>query len=232
MSRRTFVQMLVDQLVEYDKSQASVARLGRDLGWDESKVQQVVNRAEEDSAVPVQRGPGGVVRYRGSERGSTVGLYFDVKRVIESYWAEDQHLRRPTVTITARGGRRGMGVWSHPDLVLAALPRRRRTRNDLADLHSIEVETYTGFDIRSIYQAHSQGRGANFSWVFFASSDRATPHLDRIEWAAEALNIGLVRFTRAGASGTYQVLRQADRRDVKPEDRAVFCRNTGALDSD
>jgi len=110
---------------------------------------------------------------------------------------------------------------------MSALPPRRRHRDDPPDLHSIEVEVNTGFDIRSVYQAHAQGRGANFSWVFFASSEASSPNFERIEWAAKELQIGLVEFKRSGASGTYRVRIEADRRDVKPEDRNIFCNYTG-----
>ena len=117
-------------------------------------------------------------------------------------------------------------MWCHPDSVMSALPARRRNRDDPPHLHSIEVEVNTGFDIKSVYQARV-GRGANFSWVFFASSEGSSPNFERIEWAAEELDIGRVEFKRSGASGTYRVRLEARRREVSDEDRAIFCRNTG-----
>jgi hypothetical protein len=110
---------------------------------------------------------------------------------------------------------------------MSALPARRRNRDDPPHLYSIEVEVNTGFDIRSVYQAHAQGRGANFSWVFFASSEASSPNFERIEWAAEELKIGLVEFKTSGASSTYKVRVEAERRDPTGEDRAIFCENTG-----
>jgi ferredoxin-NADP reductase len=115
--------------------------------------------------------------------------------------------------------------------VLSALPPRRQQRTDPPDLHSIEVEIYTGFDIRSVYQAHAQGRGSTYSWVFFASSQQTSPHYDRIEWAAEQLGIGLVQFQRSGASGTYKTRLKATKRSSTPDERLIFCENTGFIDS-
>jgi hypothetical protein len=227
VGRRTFAQVLIDQLREYPKNQGSVRRLAQDLGWPEEKVDRVVTNAMHEISTPVERGPGGVIRFRGSERGVTPGIYYDVQRVVRDYWAPKRGLRLPRVEITARSGRRGAGVWCHPDLVMAALPVRRRNRSDPPHLHSIEVEVNTGFDIKSVYQAHAQGRGANFSWVFFASSEASSPNFERIEWAADVLEIGLVEFKKAGASSTYRVRREAGRREVTHEDRAFFCDNTG-----
>jgi hypothetical protein len=227
MSRRTYAQVLIDQLVEYPKNQGSVRRLAADLAWDEDKVERVVTAAMHEPSTPVERGPGGVIRYRGSETGVTPGIYYDVERVIQDYWAPKRGLRGARVEITSRSGCRGAGVWCHPDLVMSALPARRRNRDDPPHLHSIEVEVNTGFDIRSVYQAHAQGRGANFSWVFFASSEASSPNFERIEWAAEELQIGLVEFTKSGSSSTYRVRREAEPRDVEKEDREIFCENTG-----
>ena len=230
MGRRTFAQVMIDQLVLYPKDQASVRKLAGDLDWDEAKVERVVTAAMSEPSTPIDRGPGGVIRYRGAERGTTPGIYYDVKRVIQDYWGPRRGLRSVQVDITSRSGRRGAGVWCHPDLVMSALPARRRNRDDPPRLHSIEVEVNTGFDIKSVYQAHAQGRGANFSWVFFASSTSSSPNFERIDWAAKELEIGLVEFTKSGSYGTYRVRREAEPREVSEKDRAIFCENTGFQD--
>jgi hypothetical protein len=205
MSRRTFAQILINQLVQYPHDQGSVRKLAIDLDWDEEKVERVVAAAMREPSTPVDRGPGGVIRYRGAERGMTPGIYSDVKRVITDYWGPRRGLRDVRVDITSRSGRRGAGVWCHPDLVMSALPARRRNRDDPPRLHSIEVEVNTGFDIKSVYQAHAQGRGANFSWVFFASSESSSPNFERIDWAAKELQIGLVEFTKSGSLREHRI---------------------------
>ena len=231
MSRRTYAQLVIDQLRKYPHNQGSARKLALDLGWDTEKIDRVVTAAMHEPSTPIERGPGGVVRFRGSEKGVVPGIYYDVQRVIRDYWAPQRGLRFPRVEITASSGRRGAGVWCHPDLVMSALPRRSRKLGDPPNLYSIEVEVNTGFDIRSVYQAHAQGRGATFSWVFFASSEGSSPNFERIEWAAKELDIGLVEFKRSGASGTYRVRLEAGHRDPTDDDRAIFCENTGFDDS-
>ena len=54
------------------------------------------------------------------------------------------------------------GIWQNPDLVVAV--RRREGSDPREHFHAIEVEQANGFDIRSVYQAHEQGRGADFAW--------------------------------------------------------------------
>lgn len=235
MARRTQLQMVVDELLKAPKNRLSAKRIAAQLGWSEDRVSKVVESSLHDPAIPLQRGPGGVVKYVGSERhGSESGVYHDVRRVIEDYWAPRRlGVRRPRVSVTATSGRRSDGVWSHPDLAMVALPRRRRSVTDPPNLYSFEVETFTGFDIRSIYQAHAQGRGACQSWVFFATSDIATPHFDdRIMWAAEKLGIGLVEFSRSGSFSTYVDILDAETRVTSLEERAKFLQNTGIEDTE
>lgn len=231
MPRRSEVKMLVDVLSAAPNEQLSRAKIGMALGWSIDKVDRVIQRACADSTQAISIGSGGVIRFRGSERGKD-GSYNDVARVIERHWGPNQGFRDISVLNTARAGRRGLGVWTHPDLVMQAFPRRKRHRDDLRDLHAIEVEIYKGFDIRSVYQAHAQGRGADFSWVFFATAPSVNPPLDRILWAAEELGIGMVEFDRAAASTTYKLHLPAVRRDHwTEEEREGFRATVGPLDS-
>jgi hypothetical protein len=110
---------------------------------------------------------------------------------------------------------------------MCALPRRRRSADALPDLHSVEVEVWSGFDIRSVYQAHAQGRGAEYSWVFYATSQSLVPDYERIVETAEQLGIGMVEFTKAGSYGTYELIVEAERREISSKDRADFCQHAG-----
>jgi hypothetical protein len=115
---------------------------------------------------------------------------------------------------------------------MEAFPRRKRHRDDPPDLHAIEVEIYKGFDIRSVYQAHAQGHGAEYSWVFFATAPSINPPLDRIMWAAEDLGIGMVEFDRAAASTTYKTHLLAVRKECwTEEDRKGFLETAGNWNS-
>ena len=239
MGRQSFLQQVVNVLLNEPNNRLSVRRLAAALNWDEDKVNRVVDKAMQDSAIPLDRRPGRVIQYSGLENRAAPGIYHDVQHIITKYWAPSRGLRAPSrdlkfpdVRITATHGKQLDGVWSHPDLAMIALPKRRHSVDDPPDLYSIEVEVYTGFDIRSVYQAHAQGLGANESWVFFATSSEATPHMERIERAARTLGIGLVQFGRSGTWGTYETLIEAERRKkVDPEDRKTFLRNTGLDDT-
>ena len=103
------------------------------------------------SGLAVFHPKGGVIKHRGSERGVSAGIYADVARVIATYWGpRELGLRNIDVIGTARSGTRGGGVWTHPDLVVAADPPRRTSQNEPRRLHALEVETADGFDIRSV----------------------------------------------------------------------------------
>ena len=219
---RTDVDILTGALCSFANDQASVAKLGEALDWDVDKVRRVVARAE-TAGSPVFVGKAGVIKYRGSEIGSSVGLYSDVQRVIEHYWGERTlGLRNVRTAQVAHGGTHGGGVWSHPDLVMAADPKRRDSADEPARLHAIEVETTAGYDIRSVYQAHAQARGANYAWVFGCRPETATTHWKRVMWTAEELGVGVVTFTRPHAFGTWITHREADRLQPTDDDRRVF----------
>jgi len=216
--------MIVDALKGFEQHQASVRRLSETLGWDEDKTRRALERAYEDETLSVHRGPGGVVQYRGTERAGGSPIYRDVQRVVRRYWSRNEFgAREAEVFITARGGRRGTGSWTHPDLVGAWFPRRRETRSSPKLLHAIEVETRGGFNIASIYQAHAQGRGADFAWVFtFASEVDDDDRFERIEWAARTIGVGLVQFGKPGASSTYRTLIGARRLERNADWRRTF----------
>jgi hypothetical protein len=224
MMRRTDPQILIDKLEEQPSNQASPRRLAELLEWDIEKVHKVVTRATADRAFGVQVGRGGVVQYRGRERMSSNGLYADVARVIASYWGpRELRLRNISTMITAQSGRRGSGVWTHPDLVVAADPARRASQDEPRRTHAIEVETADGFDLRSVYQAHAQGRGADYSWVF-GNKDPGVdpPDWDRVCWTADELGVGLVTFDRPGAYGTWQTHLTARHNEPDRDERESF----------
>jgi hypothetical protein len=224
--RRTYVELIAAALDTFPNQQASESKLKQKLGWDDTKFSNALKRALAEPSKRIATGPGGVIKHRGSERYSSsgVGIYTDVSRVISDYWAPRVlKARRIDMRITARGGRRGAGEWTHPDIVMAAFPGRRANPTDPKFLHAIEVETHDGFDIRSIYQAHAQAQGADFAWVFtFGNAIDEGDRYDRIHWAAEEIGVGLVEFERPGASTTYKTIIKARRLNPDPIRRSAF----------
>lgn len=114
-------------------------------------------------------------------------------------------------------------MWSHPDIVVAADPRKRSSRNEQRRLHSIEVETADGFDLRSVYQAHAQGRGASYSWVFGSKQPDVTPaDWERVIWTAHELGVGVVTFESPAAYTSWTTHVEADLREHEPRLREEF----------
>jgi len=227
-NRRTDPELLADVLKAFENNQASASRLSQAMDWEIDKVQRVVDRAIAEGQLSISRGPGGVIKYRGGERMGSNGFYADVARVIRDYWGQRNFGLRNVDTIeTAKAGTRGSGVWTHPDLVIAADPARRDSPDEPRRLHAVEVETKSGFDIRSVYQAHAQGRGADYTWVFGDKSP-GVPELDwdRIMWTAAELGVGLVTFTKSGAYGTWTHHLDAERKRPTAEEREGFIKLT------
>jgi hypothetical protein len=110
--------------------------------------------------------------------------------------------------------------------MIFADPRRRKSATDPRETHAFEVEQRNGFDVRSVYQALEQGRGANYTWVFAHSDDADT----RVMRAADDLGVGIVVFTNPSAFGTYRTLRRANRRQVTPDERKHFLKCCGVPD--
>ena len=224
MPRRTEPEILADALKRMPSNQASPDRLAAAVGWEVEKVRRVARRGDEDPTFPLWFGPGGVIKYRGSESDFSNGLYEDIARVITSYWGErDFGLRKISTIFTARAGRRGGGIWTHPDLVIAADPARRNSRDEPRRLHAVEVETAAGFDLRSVYQAHAQGRGADYTWVFGNTTPGVTqPDWERIMWTARELGIGVVTFEKPGAYGTWTTHLNAVHQSPHRAERELF----------
>lgn len=198
------------------------------LGWETEKVQRVATLGNDDPSVPVFVAKGGVIKYRGSEVGTSVGLYQDIARIIRQYWGERVlRLRNIEVIVTAHSGRRGAGVWTHPDLVIAADPARRQSADEPRRLHAIEVKTASGFDLRSVYQAHAQGRGANYAWAFGSKAPGVNPvEWERVVWTAGRLGVGLVTFERPHSYGTWKTLLEAARQRPSAMEREEFIGQT------
>lgn len=224
MAKHTDLERLTDILKSQPGHQASVQRVGGLLGWEIEKVQRVATRGNDDATVPVFVARGGVLKYRGSEVGASVGLYGDAARIIRQYWGERAlRLRNIDVIVTAHSGRRGAGVWTHPDLVIAADPARRDSADEPRRLHAVEVETAAGFDVRSVYQAHAQGRGADYAWVFGNKAPGVDPvDWERVTWTAASLGVGLVTFEKPHSYQTWTTHLKAARQQPSAKDRDTF----------
>lgn len=206
MGRRSDLDLLRGVLQAAPRHRLSRKRVLESLSWTDEKLKRVIERAQDDDSFRIFVGKGGVIQSHDGERGATSGLYGDVARVIESHWGARQgRMRNAQVLVTASAGKRGQGRWRHPDLVIVADPLRRRSQSDSRLYHAVEVETWKGFSIVSVYQAHAQGFGADFSWVFGnRQPESLSDSWERVLDTARFLGVGVVTFDRPGAFGTYQ----------------------------
>jgi len=220
------------RLKRYLKEQggkAACTAIVKEFGWSDDKLARLID--DSDSCLKrahYGRIPG--IALIGSERGQRGGvpLYRDVRRVLATTWARNQGWQSAIAIDTALNGKARTGVWSRPDCVLAWYPARRRSLDEPPTLSSYEIEAPGKFDLRSVYEAHAHGFGADFSWVVFfrptASSKAGLPHPDwsRITAAAKTCGIGLLSVTNSGNAATWQIERAADRR--ADGDREEFVR--------
>lgn len=195
----------------------------------EAQVVSAVNRLDVDTNASVGKVHGGV-QYFGVETGKRPGLYKEIKRGIERRWAHDSKLGSSCHafhTSHNRGNRDGS--WIHPDLVLRV--QRRANAAPPVTYHAIEIEQVRGFDIKSVYQAFEQGRGADFRWVFFTGAPRAEKDAEwiRICEAAQDIGVGLVHAPRPTAPAAWHTIVKARTVGARPstEQREKFLLNCG-----
>lgn len=172
------------------------------------KVKRVVDAADADPGFPLHRYKGGSVLYTGNDAD---GLYRTVTRVSKAFFREAVGLRDIEIVESSHGGTKHSGAWVHPDLVMRAYPKKRASRSDPYDLHAIEVEHATGFDLRSVYQAFEQARGADFAWVVFNLGSTTDSAMKRIEQVAIETGVGLIRFEKPTVRATWSMVVEAKR---------------------
>lgn len=223
-------QRLINFLAHHDHQRARQTTIVEALAPRWMTAEQAaltIDRACAATNCNVTHSPGRSVTYWGTEIGSHIALYDSVERIITSYWGKRvSGLRRIHSELPKSGHGTGEGSWTRPDLMLFADPRRRKSIHDPRETHSLEIEKRNGFDVRSIYQAYEQGRGANYRWVFAHHDDIDS----RITLAADDLGVGIVIFNNPAAYGTYKTVRHARRRSAKPAEREHFLARCGVPD--
>ena len=223
-------QRLIDFLAHRDNQRARRTTIVAALSprWMTSEqAHTTIERACVDPDCNVTTGAGGTVTYWGTEIGSRVAIYSAVERIVSTYWGPRKQKLRNIHTVQPHAGRAiGDGPWTRPDLVFFADPARRSSTQDQRRTHALEIEQRDGFDVRSVYQAYEQGRGANYTWVF-AHAEQTDA---RSALAARGLGVGVVVFTNPGAYGSYKMTHQATFRPVKQSERSHFLARCGVPD--
>ena len=184
--------------------------------WSRTDFDTRLERALADDRCPVHavRGAGNKVRWTGSERGGGsigAGLYHDVANSLLTHGIPNTRCLDREVHVTANRHTTKGRMWVVQDLLVGG------TSAGNPVLHSFEVEPETGFSVKSVYQSHAEGIGADYSWVIFGRGGRSdslhqSADGDRIEWVAQQLGIGLISYFRPTVRSTWKVLRKPKRR--------------------
>ena len=139
---------------------------------------------------------------------------------IKHSWATRARIPRvDEVYITCRSVNRGDGDWTTPDLEISS------TRKNATELHAIEAEQPAGFDVRSVYQAYEQARGAGWAWVFYTGPAADESAMRRVHRAAKELGVGVVHAPRPSQPSKWHTVLPARPREITVEaERALRAR--------
>lgn len=229
--RRTRVEIICDELVKVDRNRLREVLLAELLvdrhGWPVDETYAAIQRGVDDPEVQMfrTRDNGWTIVFSGTERvagGGGVGLYQDVETVLVEHWARRRRYVVTSTEVTATGGSRGSGKWSHPDLVMGFDTQGRSRPLDREMLVAFEVETATGFDVRSVYQAYEQGRGTDYSYVVLPRHRTQDPEWARAEAVARELGVGLMTYGKPWLWSTWTTVYRARFRDPRLGERARF----------
>lgn len=207
----------IDKLALYLRTnggKSTFHQIESEFQWSRQKISHLLDTSH--GRVKRIRNGVSLIGYEIGQRGS-VPLYADVSRVLKRTWAKKEKLQAAVVLDTSLGGGAKTGIWSRPDCVLVSYPARRSSLNQPPHLSTFEIERRKGFSIQSIYEAHSQGWGADYSWVIFVRSktsdrNRPTQDWDRVLWAARICGIGLISCTNPGNHRTWREHLSAQKR--------------------
>lgn len=216
----------IRELKGFPHEKASFSALADALGadWTPEKVEKRARRFDEDVASSICVVKHGV-QYFGCETGTKPGLYKEIRRGIERRWGSDNSMRKIEVRHTSRTAVRGSGTWTQPDLVARVI--RKSTAKPRIVYLAIEAEQAGGFDMASVYQAYEFGRGADFSWVFYAGPRCKPAKFERIETAARDLRVGIVHAAKPTAPAAWNTIVPARIRPHTKKAHADFLRRSG-----
>jgi hypothetical protein len=223
---RSHKNQFIVALKSFTHEKASFPALANALGpnWTVERVRARAEEFDADDSTHISVVKGGV-QYFGSETGEKPGLYKEVRRGIEKRWGADNSMRRINVLHTSRTSIRGSGSWTQPDLVAKVV--RKSTARPRDVYLAFEVEQAGGFDIESVYQAYEIGRGADFSWVFYAGPACSGTKMRRIEIAAKDLGVGIVHASKPTAPAAWKTIVPARIRDRTKQEQDDFFARSG-----
>ena len=226
MGAITHETQFIRALKKFTHEKASFGELAEAIGprWTAESVEARARRFDEDETVQIAVVRGGV-QYFGCENGEKPGLYKEVRRGIDKRWGKDNAMSNISTLHTSRTADRSRGPWSQPDLV-ARVIRRSDARPPVVYL-AIEVEQSKGFSVASVYQSYEFGRGADYSWVFYAGPVCDGERWCRIETAAKDLGVGIVHAGRPTQPSGWRTQLRARARSYTRDEQLDFLQRSG-----
>lgn len=239
------LQDLREKLIEEVKrlgGSAGNIRLIRNLGWDEDDYWSIRNRLVDLGLLRPYRARGGAVEIpqppesvptsaqvasapemqecepAGVEKESD--LYGPVSEVLKSKWVRDLRFRHSLVEITASQGRRSTGgVWTRPDVVIAALRVFPYLPGKYFDLITFEIKPSWAINVTAVYEALAHRRAATQSYVLLhcIKPEENTELLERIREEAERHGIGMIVASDVKDYETWNTMSEPKRVDPDPE---------------
>ncbi|NHM18860.1 hypothetical protein [Tritonibacter mobilis] len=168
--------------------------LRESLDWDQDLYLAVRSKLIEDGSVTTGRGRGGSIRRLTApsapeeadnadgaqelprdEFPNEATLYQPVIDVLRDRWVKDQPFDQFVVENTSQGGRRADGIWTRPDITVAAMTTYTYVPGRHLDIVSFEVKHHTGFNVTAIYEALAHRRSATRAYVLAYIPDDKLP---------------------------------------------------------
>lgn len=91
----------------------------------------------------------------------------------------------------------GDGTWTRPDLAAIAFTKGMYLPFLRADLHTFEVKTAQGLDVKGVHEANAHGKLGHFAWIIFqavGNAARSGETYDRVLSSANNLGVGVITF--------------------------------------
>lgn len=241
---RALEQGLLEQVRQLGGS-AGNTRLIRTLQWPDEDYWAVRNRLVDAGALRLYRARGGAVEIPqpaqavamvvapeapAEEQAAMIAveaaaeaerdLYDPVANVLRSQWSRDLRFRHQLVEVTASQGRRNTGgVWTRPDIVVAAIRVFPYLPGKYFDLITFEIKPRWSLDVTAVYEALAHRRAATQSYVWLHCPD-LPPHeeiLERIREEADRHGIGLIVATDPANYETWDTRCEPARVEPDPE---------------
>ncbi|MEO9902713.1 hypothetical protein [Nisaea sp.] len=153
-----------------------------DLKWELGLYTALKKRLNEQGRVRFGRGRGGMIGLsesvipeekpkKGQKPSNSspypdeVSLYDPMLKVLKERWLPDKIFEFAAAERTDRGGRRTDGIWSRPDLTVAAMTTFSHIPGRYFDVITFEVKHIEGLNLTAVYEALSHRRAGTRAYV-------------------------------------------------------------------